>query len=91
MGLDVPDLCAGTADRGEGVWQGILLWFLFVCLLYGEGPHTAAAGADQGRRLEGASDGTVGRDDAPPWGRGCRAILHVGVVFAVAPTTTDAG
>ena len=45
MGPDVPDLRSATADCGEGSWQGVLLWVVLVRLLYGEGPHTAAAGA----------------------------------------------
>ena len=90
MGPDVPYLRAAAADSSEGIWQGVLLWFLFMCILYGEGTHTAAAGADHSRRLEGAADGAVGRDDAPPWWRRCWQVLHTGVVPTVAPATIDA-
>ena len=67
VGPDVPDLRAVTADRSEGSWQGILFWFLSSGILHGEGAHTAAAGAGQRGRLEGASDDPVGGDDAPSW------------------------
>ena len=60
MGLDVPDLRAAAADRSEGIWQGVLLWFLFMRVFYGEGTYTATEGAGQSRRLEGATDGAVG-------------------------------
>ena len=60
LGLDVPDLRAVTVDRGEGLWQGVLLWFIFMRIFHGAGTHTAAAGADQSRRRAGAADGTVG-------------------------------
>jgi len=55
MGPDVPDLRSATADRSEGSWQGVLLRVVLVRLLHGEGPHTAAASASEGRRRQGAS------------------------------------
>ena len=67
LGPDVPDLRSAVADSSEGVWQGVLLCFVFMCILYGEGTHPAAAGAGQGRRLEGAPDGAIGGDDVPLW------------------------
>ena len=91
VGPDVPDLRAATADHSEGSWQRILFWFLSSCILHGEGPHTAAVGAGQRGRLEGASDGVVGRDDAPPWWRGRWAVFYAGSVPAVDLATTDAG
>ena len=60
LGPDVPDLHAAAADRGEGIWQGVLLWFIFMRVFHGAGTHTVAAGADQSRRRAGAADGAVG-------------------------------
>ena len=60
MGPNVPDLRAVVDDSSEGIWKGVLLWFLFMRVFYGEGIYTAAEGVDQSRRLEGAADGAVG-------------------------------
>ena len=60
VGPDVPDLRVAAADSSEGVWQGVFLWFLFMCIFYGEGTYIAAEGAGQSRRLEGAADSAVG-------------------------------
>ena len=87
VGPDVPYLRAAKTDNSEGIWKGVLLRFFLMCVFYGEGTHTAAAGADQSRRLEGAADGAVGRDDAPPWWRRCWQVLYTGFVPAVAPDT----
>ena len=91
MGPDVPDLCVAIADRSEGSWKGILLWFVSSGLLHGEGSYSAAAGAGQGGRPEGAPDDPMGRDDASLGRRGRGAVFHSGAIYAVAAVTAGIG